>query len=183
MNTNKESILQLINNVFEKSYFYDQGSEKTILNISKQIDLFKKKYPSLLMNFLQNIKQSFPDAKIENFTHFFYHDRCLRFLVEITEKFRFVCQLSIFNFFSVYQHPITFQNGKYEYEDLTFINKNESDICNKLYSCTNVRSEEWDWLDRDLLTTVIDDFSILTTDAKFNYKITIADALFTTHYI
>lgn len=183
MNEIKKNIYQIINKTFERSYFYDIGSDVTINNIQKQIEIFETKFPEIQIRILKQLKSRFPNAVFENYTHFFSHDRCVRILIKINDNLRFICQVSIFNFFSVYQHSAKLINNRYEYGELHFLNRNESDICDEIYNCANEFFKELIWLDRDILNEIISEFSILNPDVLYNYEIKIADALFTSHYL
>lgn len=183
MNNIKEKIYQIIKNLFRRDFFYDQGSATTTENINVQIKKFEKENPNATTIFLNNLNNSFPNIKIENFTHFFNQDRCIRFLIQISEEKRFICQLSVFNYFSVYQHSVKFIDGRYEYEKPHFVNTNESEICDEIYRCSKVNAIRAIWLSRDILNEVVDEFSILDDDPLFRYEIKISDILFTDHYI
>jgi|GEM_PF-2862371 len=183
MDNIKEKIYQIIKNQFQRDFFYDQGSITTTENINVQIKKFEKENPNASTIFSSNLSNSFPNIKMENFTHFFNHDRCIRFLIQISEEKRFICQLSVFNYFSVYQHSAKLAHSRYEYEVPHYVNINESEICDEIYRCSNVNSIRAIWLSRDILNEVVDEFSILDDDPLFRYEIKISDILFTDHYI
>lgn len=174
-------ILNIINSTFEKDYFLDKGSPKTEMNLKNQIDSFNHTYPTAQKDFLENLRYNFVDAKIENFTHFFDLDRCIRFLVEMENDRRFVCQLSIYGYFSVYESPSRLENEKYTYGTKEFIDKNNLEICDTLFNCSNVISKPPIWLTKEILNETIFDFSI--PNINYESKIKIADCLFTSHYI
>ncbi len=178
-----QSNIQSVINLFGKDYFYDSGSIQTVNNIKEEISLFEKRNPDFLVLFLKSLRASFPNANIENYTHFFGNDRCVRFLIEIDEKLRFICQVSIFNFFSVYQRPRKVVNSINKYREISFINQDQSEICNKIYDCANICSEHLVWLNRDILKQVIDQFSSYIPELSYANEIKVADVLFTTHYI
>lgn len=168
---------------FEREYFGSLGSESTIFNIKKDIESFEERNPELVNSFRKSLILNFPNSNIENYTHFFDGDRCARFLVEIDNQLRFICQISIYNFFSVYQHSMKYANGRYEYDEVTFINNGESDYCDKMYHGLNNLSKDFIWLGREILSQVIPELSILGNVNDYNDEIKIADVLFTSHYL
>jgi len=182
MDKQLKTIYSKIDQTFEREFFYD-GSEITIKRIENEVRVFKERHPDYVMTLLGDLGKSFPEAKIENWTQFFNYDRCMRFLIEVNEELRFIAQVSIFNYFSIYQHPMKLADSRYNYGDLVFINKDETELCNQIYECANGNSGDFTWLQSDILNEVIKDFSILADDKKFCNEIKIADALFTEHYI
>lgn len=176
------SNIQSVINLFEKDYFYN-GSVQTVNRIKKEINLFETKNLNFPQRFLNNLRTNFPNTNIENFTHFIDNDRCVRFLIEIDEELRFICQVSIFNFFSVYQRPRKVVDSMNEYGEIRFIDKNQSEICNIMYECANICSEDLVWLEKGTLTQLIDQFSSYIPELAYTHEIKIADVLFTTHYI
>lgn len=178
-----KEINQVINHNFEKDFFYDRGSLRTELNIKNQIKIFEEINSDVLNNVLTKLKETFPDAKIENWTQFFNLDRCLRFLIELNGQQRVISQLSIFGYFCVYEHSTQLVQDIYTYDETVFVNLNESLICDQLYKCFVSASNEPKWLHREVLEQIFEDFSIIDTDPLFSHKITIADILFTNHYL
>ncbi|RZK23231.1 MAG: hypothetical protein EOO43_08710 [Flavobacterium sp.] len=178
-----KDITHFINNNFQRNFFYDVGSEKTKINIINHIERFEKENPNAITDLLISLKKSFPDAKIENWTQFYNFDRCIRFLIEIDYTERYICQISIFGYFSIYKHSMQYAQGTYTYDDISFYNHYESLACDKIHKCLLPTFKNLIWLDRDILEKVINDFSIITDDPLFTIKITVADILFSNHYI
>lgn len=178
-----KEINHLINHNFEKDFFYGKGSLSTESNIKNQTKIFEDLNSNIVANVLTKLKETFPNAKIENWTHFFNLDRCIRFLVEISGEQRFVGQLSIFGYFSVYKHSVQLVQDRYLYDEVLFYNLNESPISDQLYNCFSSVSNETIWLEREILKHVFEDYSVLDDNPLFNYLITIADILFTDHYL
>ena len=176
-----EKIFNIISNSFEKNYFLDYGSLQTENALLKQIECFNLNYPTAVKDYFTNLKILFSQALIENFTQFFNLDRCIRFLVQLDEKNRFVCQLSIYGYFSVYHSPYEIKNNLYNYGKKMFIEENEIEICDKLYECSNVIDKKPIWLGRDALRETAFDLSI--PKIGHQYLVTVADVLFTQHYI
>jgi len=63
-------IKKIIETNFEKDFFFDKGSQRTVKNIQNQIDSFNNKYPDYVDQISHNLEKNFPNAKIEAWTHF-----------------------------------------------------------------------------------------------------------------
>ncbi len=176
-----DKIANLITNTFESQYFVDSGSLKTETILTEQIEGFNMEYPNVIAHILRQLRNSFPKAQIENWTQFFNLDRCIRFLVQFDEEERYVYQLSIYGFFSVYHSPYSLCDGKYTYGEKKFINPLEFEVGDKMYECAKVLKEEPVWLEKETLNQIVFDLSIPQIGHK--YVIALADVLFTTHYI
>lgn len=177
-----KEIEKIIETNFERDFFFDKGSPRTVKNIQNQIDLFNNKYPNYVEEISNNLEKSFPNTKIEAWTHFFRQDRSVRFLVEINEQERYVLQASIFGFFTVYRRSCVFSNDKYSYGNAEFINKGESTVADQLYLCLP-NFEKFPWVDKIKLTEIVPSLSVLNEDERFSFKISVADAVFSDHYL
>lgn len=179
----EDKISLIVTNNFEQGYFLDRGSIKTTKKIEEQINAFNNRYPNAISDFLDNLRKCFPEAQVEDWTHFFSLDRCVRFLVQFDEQRRYVCQLSIYNYFSVYHCPHHFANGRYTYGKKQFINKMEVNVCDRMYNCAAAITDEAPiWLEREKLNEIVFDFSTHGFIIH-DYVIRVADVLFTTHYL
>lgn len=176
-------IYQIINEQFEKNFFYDSGSAVTNDNLKLRIKEFEEQHPDALIRFLKELKDNFPEAKIENWTQFFNLDRCIRFLVETNKENKFICQLSIFGYFCVYKHTAHIIEGQYDYDKIHFYNPNESEVCDKIYNCSLKTSVNPIWLKREVLEEIVQNFSLIDSDPLFRHEISVADILFTSHYL
>lgn len=144
--------------------------------------MFTKSYPNFSEQLLCNLQETFPYAKIEKWTHFFRHDRSVRFLLEISEHDRYILQISIFKYFCVYKRPCVFNGDHYSYGETEFINKGENPLADRLYHCLP-NYFDFPWIDREKLKEVVPSLSLKTEDSRFSFFITVADALFSDHYL
>lgn len=183
MNEIKKKVDLIIEKVFVKEYFYDTGSQSTINKVNDGILLFEQTNPEFINSFYRRLCESFPNGKVENWTQFFLQDRCVRFLVQINEELRFIAQVSIFDFFSVYRHPMTVVNGKNEFGEIKFINHHESKISDLIYACTSEYNGQLIWLEKNTLNQIISEFSTHIPEVETSFEFTIADALFSSHYL
>jgi hypothetical protein len=168
---------------FDKDFFRDRN-ESTTNQIRTDVDLFNSTYPDLYRDFLAWVKIRFRDSHLEDWSHLFNGDRCHRLLVEIDSELRFICQISIYNFFSVYQHSIKREGDKYAYGDLNFIQPSESGICDEIYEILKqAGGTNFIWLDRSILHSPIQKLSIFNQEERFAHVVTVADLLFTDHYL
>lgn len=175
-------ITHIINETFDREYFTDFGHMDTTRKLKEQIDAFHKQFPSAEIDILANLRASFPGIQIENWTHLFNLDRCIRFLVQFDEERRYVCQLSIYGYFSVYHCPYHLENKRYIYGKKQFINQSELEECDRMYECVAaITNEQPIWLTPEKLDEIIFDFSI--PSIKHDYVIKLADVLFTQHYL
>lgn len=180
---NMSNISRIIANTFNRDFFLGYGySLNTEEKLKDQINTFNNTYPNAISDFLENLRKSFPEVQVEDWTHFFSQDRCARFLVQFDEQRRYVCQLSIYNYFSVYHCPYNFANDRYTYGKKQFINQFELQVCDRMYECAAAITNETPiWLEREKLNEIVFDFS--TPGFIHDYVIKVADVLFTTHYL
>lgn len=174
-------ILSTIKNIFEDQFFSDKGSKKTDDTLIRDINGFNIRYPNIITDFHSNLKSAFPNVVIENWTQFFNLDRCIRFLIRFDDENRFICQLSIYGYFSVYQSPYYFIDGKYIFGEKKFIEIGEIEVCNRFYECANILPNSIEWLDRKTLNQTVFDLSI--KEINYTHIIKVADTLFTNHYL
>lgn len=175
-------IEEIIKINFERDFFLGEGSLTTIKNIEHQIDLFSNKYPNYTDQVSHSLNEAFPIAKIEAWTHFFRQDRSVRFMIEIDERERYVLQVSIFEYFCVYRRSCAFDGEKYSYGKTEFINKGEHLFTDLLYRCIP-NYDKFPWVDKGTLKEIVPTLSILNEDEKLSFPITVADALFSDHYL
>lgn len=173
----------IISSTFEKDFFYDKGSERTIYQINNHINQFNQRYPDLVCNLLSALKVHFPSATIEDHTQFFNNDRCIRFLLQLNSIERYVLQISIFEAFSIYKRSFKIESGRYYYDEIKFINNGESPICDKAFECLPIECQNFTWLERQTLEKNIPQFSVVQKEPSLSHIIKVADVLFTTHYI
>lgn len=168
---------------FERAFFLGQHSEKTIDYIEQEIQEFNKKYQSLQADFEEGLLKFSDLKKLENCTQFFNYDRCLRYIIEFNDKSRYVIQISIFKYFSIYERSLDFVKDKYVYGPVNFINQNEDPVCDKIFSILSLLSSDFIWVDKETLLTTVEELSIINPDPKFAYHTKIADVLFSSHYL
>ncbi|WP_316735830.1 hypothetical protein [Pedobacter aquatilis] len=178
-----KDIYQIIENHFERNYFYNSGSIKTEENIQHLIENFERAHPNLSNRLMSDLKSNFPEVKVEHWTQFFNHDRCIRYLIEIDEVQRFICQVSIFGYFSIYQHAYHLKDGRHVYDNVKFMDKGDSKICDRVYESICGPSFAPIWLERNVLKYVVPEFSLNTCNELYSYEISVADILFTNHYL
>ncbi len=175
-------IQEIINLNFERDFFFDKGSLKTVKDVEHQIDVFNKKYPNYADQLYATLKEALPNVKIEDWTHFFRQDRSVRFLLEIDEQERYVLQVSIFGFFCVYRRSCVFDGEQYSYGKIEFINQGKHLLTDQLYYCIP-NYNEFPWIAEGTLKEIVPSLSILNDDKRYSFCITIADALFSDHYL
>ena len=174
-------INELIKQSFEQSFFLDKGSLITENNIQNNINKFQKHYPDIISKILTNLKLTFPTALIENWTLFHTNDRCIRFLFQFGDHERYIIQLSIFGFLSVYQRPFNKIDGKNVYGEVEFLN-DQHVVANQAYHCIP-DYDDFKWLYKAQLDSPVKELSIFNDDPLYANIITVADVLFTQHYI
>lgn len=179
----KKKVNLIIEKVFVKEYFYDTGSQFTVNKLNEWFLRFEEKNSEFVNSFYRRLCESFPNGQVENWTHFFLQDRCARFLIQINDELRFIAQVSVFDFFSVYRHPMTVINGKNEFGEIKFINHHESKISDLIYACTSEYNGKLIWLEKNTLNQIIPEFSTHIPAVETSFEFTIADALFSSNYL
>jgi hypothetical protein len=160
MNFIRKDVFKIIDsNFIDEGFFQDKDDFTTEIRIRKNIERFSAKYPDLLSRFLSKLKTNFPNAVIDDCSQLFSLDRCLRIRIKIDENTQFICQISIFEFFSVYSAPVNNISG-IEYQEsqtsqLKFIDPDEDNTCDRIYECLIDCNVDFIWLKRGLLEEVI----------------------------
>ncbi|MBD3750324.1 MAG: hypothetical protein IE931_12600 [Sphingobacteriales bacterium] len=184
MNNIITKINKIIKEDFDKDFFLEKRNPIVISHINKKIQHFQKHLDdNYIANLISKMENQFPKAKVEDHTQFFNLDRCLRISITLNPTLRFICLVSIYDFFCVYQHPLYLENDKYIFGEVRIINESEIKICDELYNIFKSYFKNIIWIKRDILTKIHSEFTFEISKINLIERISIMDILFTNHYI
>ena len=184
----QKDVFEIIDSKFKSRNFFQYEIDlETEELIKSEIERFEVDHPELISKILKQIRTDHPSATVQNYTHFFNLDRCLRLIIEFTNEIRFICQISIFGYFSIYTAPlITYDGIHYESNLIRFIDVNEMDICNQIYNSIDECIPNLKWLPKSLLEEIVFRLTDLDylDDSTYDsvYNISVGSVLFTKHY-
>ena len=128
----------------------------------------------------KDLKSTFPDYVLDNQTHFFYNDRCLRVYALINQDnfySDYAIRVSIFNFFSVVCTNYVVENAKNLLQPVIFFNPGENNFADKAFNILIKYYPEIVWLSKEILIEPV--FKLDVFNKNIRKDILLNDVLFT----